>query len=286
MESDLNLYCLQDELLLDFEPGLTQRISQCLEKYIVADDVQVVDVAPSYGLLSVQGPQAPAVLRAVLAGLGPGNSATSVIPPQSGPPPAQPFASVKITDTILGEIYLANQPRFGGAGFDLFVPSHSLKRLRERLEEAAQATGGRACGWDAAEMARVEAGIPRFGLDMDETNFPQECGIEGRAVSYTKGCYVGQEVLNRIHTIGHVNRQLRGLRLADWLSPLPNRGDKLYHNGKEAGYTTSALQSTTLKANIALGYVRKDANQIGTELVLRTASGESPVRVVELPFVL
>ena len=70
-------------------------------------------------------------------------------------------------------------------------------------------------GWQAFETARIEAGIPRFGVDMDETNLPLECGIESRAVSYNKGCYIGQEVINRIHSFGHVTRELRGLRLAD-----------------------------------------------------------------------
>ena len=120
---------------------------------------------------------------------------------------------------------------------------------------------------------------------MDETNLPLECGIENRAVSYNKGCYIGQEVINRIHSVGHVNRELRGLRLAEDLKSLPQRGDKLFHDGKEVGYITSAVKSPALKANIALGYVRREANQIGTELTLRTAAGENPVKIVNLPFV-
>ena len=146
-------------------------------------------------------------------------------------------------------------------------------------------SGGRACGWQAFETARIEAGIPRFGADMDETNIPLECGIESRAVSYNKGCYIGQEVINRIHSVGHVNRELRGLRLADDLESLPQRGDKLFRDGKEVGFVTSAVKSPVLNANIALGYVRREANQIGNELTLRTTAGESPAKIVELPFV-
>ncbi len=127
----------------------------------------------------------------------------------------------QISDTTLGEIYLMNQPRLAvRGGFDLFVPSLALAAVADKLVAAAksigglvapkQSEGGRACGWTALELARIEAGIPRFGADMDETNIPLECGIEARAVSYTKGCYIGQEVLNRIHSIGHVNRELRG----------------------------------------------------------------------------
>ena len=119
---------------------------------------------------------------------------------------------------------------------------------------------------------------------MDETNIPLECGIESRAITYTKGCYIGQEVINRIHSVGHVNRELRGLRLADDLKNLPARGDKLFHAGKEVGHVTSAVKSPTLNANIALGYVRREANQTGGELILRTADGESPAKIVALPF--
>jgi folate-binding protein YgfZ len=283
MESDLNIFALADELLLDFEPGLTEKISRRLEKFIVADDVQIVEAAPHYGLLSVQGPKAVDVVRAL--GL-------------FAEIPAKPFASVKISDATLGEIYLANNARLfsfplpakrgeGEAtptGFDLFVPNNSLGAVADKLIAAAKVVDGRAVGWTAFETARIEAAIPRFGADMDETNIPLECAIESRVVTYDKGCYIGQEVINRIHSVGHVNKELRGLRLADDLPSLPVRGDKLLHAGKEIGYVTSAVKSPTLNANIALGYVRCEANQIGNELTLRTAAGESQAKIVQLPF--
>jgi len=269
MESDLNILALADEMLLDFEPGLAQKISQRLDRFVVADDVQIVDAAPHYGLLSAQGPKAAVVIRSL-------NLFSEI--------PAQPLASLKISDTTLGEIYLANNPRLGASGFDLFIPNHSIDAVADKLIAAAKNFGGRAAGWQAFETARIEAGIPRFSADMDETNLPLECGIESRAVSYHKGCYIGQEVINRIHSVGHVNRELRGLRLADDLKTLPPRGGKLFFNGKEIGYVTSAVKSPSLDANIALGYVRREANQIGNELTLRT-DGESPVKIVAMPFV-
>jgi folate-binding protein YgfZ len=292
MESDLNIFVLMDELLLDFEPGLTEKISQRLEKFIVADDVQIVDAAPHYGLLSVQGPKAEDVVRA----LGLFNEF-----------PAQSLASVKFSDVTLGEIYLVSHARLAvcrsrgdktqiesrlGAphavscnfGFDLFVPNNSLGVVADKLIAAVKLLGGRACGWTALETARIEAGIPRFGTDMDGTNIPLECGIESRAVSYGKGCYIGQEIINRIHSLGHVNRELCGLRLADDLETLPMHGDKLIHAGKEVGHVTSVVKSPLLGGNIALGYVHRGANQIGNELVLRTTAGECPAKIVVLPF--
>jgi folate-binding protein YgfZ len=270
MESDLNIFVLADELLLDFEPGLTEKISQRLEKFIVADDVQIVDAAPHYGLLSVQGLKAVEVIRAL-----------NLFPEI----PTQQCGSIKISGATFGEIYLANNPRLGGSGFDLFVPNNSLSAVADKLIVAAKQIGGSACGWTAFETARIEAAIPRFGTDMDETNIPLECGIESRAIVYNKGCYIGQEVINRIHSVGHVNKELRGLRLADDLKTLPQKHDKLFHAGKEVGYVTSAVKSLTLNANIALGYVRREANQIGNELMLLIATGKSPAKIVELPFV-
>jgi folate-binding protein YgfZ len=154
----------------------------------------------------------------------------------------------------------------------------------DKLIAAAKQVGGRACGWQALDMARLEAGIPRFGVDMDGTNLAPEAGIQERAISYSKGCYIGQEVIARIKTYGQVAKALRGMRLANDMKELPMHGDKLFLNGKEVGYITSALASPALKANIALGYVRKEANQIGTELVLKTRGGESTAKIVDLPF--
>lgn len=269
LQSDLNIYCLSDELLLDFEPGLATAITERLQKYIVADDVQAVDVASAYGLLSVQGPKS----EMLVSSLG--------IWPEL---PKRSFEHFKAAGTDWGEVYLMNHPRTGSAGFDLYVPTDALQPAAEKLKITAGRIGGRLCGWTALEVARIEAGIPRFGVDMDENNFPQECGIEAQAVSYNKGCYIGQEVLNRIHTMGHVNRQLRGLQLADTLSVLPRKGDKLFNNDKEVGSVTSAVASKAIRGNIALGLLRNEANAIGTELALRTAGGESMARVVEIPF--
>jgi folate-binding protein YgfZ len=190
-----------------------------------------------------------------------------------------------VADAALGEVYLMNRARLGTHGFDLFVPQTSIDAVFDKLVTLASSAGGCVCGWDSLEAARIEQGIPRFGIDMDESNFPQECGIEGSAISYSKGCYIGQEVLNRIHTLGHVNRELRGLKLEERLKKMPNSGDKLFREDREAGYVTSVLASQRLKANLALGYVRKECNEIGTELRLRTTEGDCVARVVGPPFV-
>jgi folate-binding protein YgfZ len=229
-----------------------------------------VDVAPHYGLLSVQGPKAAEVVAAL--GI-------------FGALPEKEFQSVKASDTTLGDLYLVNLRRVGLPGFDVFVPVAAMGAVADKLTAAAKQSGGGAGGWEALETARIEAGVPRYGADMDESNLPQEAGIESRAVSFNKGCYLGQEVINRIRSFGQVARTLRGLRLPDDLPALPAHGDKLLKEGKEVGYLTSVVKSPALKAHIALGYVRKECNLVGTGLVLHCSSGEWPADIVELPFV-
>lgn len=269
MESDLHVHCLAEELLLDFEPGLTSRIVGRLERYMVADDVAVVDVKPHFGLLSVQGPRAGAAVDAL-----------RLFPSL----PDQPMHSVSGNVEGIGDCVLVCNARLGTNGFDVFLPVAAMESAARRLLEAVRAEGGGITGWDAMEMARIEAGVPRFGQDMDETNIPLEAGLEARAVSYTKGCYIGQEVINRIHSIGQVTKSLRGLRLDSSLPTLPERGAKLLCEGKEVGYVTSAIQSPSLNTSIALGYVRKEVNQTGNRLTLVSGGRETEARIVALPF--
>ncbi len=269
MQSDLNIYSLSDELLLDFEPGLSAGIVERFEKYVIADDVQVVDASPHCGLLSVQGPKSAEVVNKLGLGI-----------PLAG----KPLHFGSITEATHGEIYCMNHSRGSAAGYDLFVPTASLAVMADKLIAAAKELGGRACGWQALEMIRIEAGLPRFGADMDETNLPPEAGIEARAISYSKGCYIGQEIIARIRTYGQVSKSLRGLLLPEELPALPNKGDKLFLNDKEVGFITSALASPSFGRNIALGYVRRESNEPGTELRLSSASQEYSAKIVSLPF--
>lgn len=281
MHSDLNIYRLADELLLDFEPGYTAAVAQRLEKYIITDDVQLLDAAPHYGLLSVQGPRAAEAIAALR------------LPWQL---PEKPLTFSAHADPTFGQLYLMRHPRAaasfgvppsgGGAaepakagtpsqvGFDLFIPTAALGAVFDQLLAAAQSLGGRACGWHALETARIAAGIPRFGQDMDETNLPPEAGLEARAISYSKGCYIGQEVIARIRTYGQVAKTLRPLHLPADLAPLPVRGDKLYVGDKEVGHLTSIIPGH------ALGYVRKEHNAPGTQLTLRSGAGDCSVEVI------
>jgi folate-binding protein YgfZ len=264
LHSDLNIYRLENEMLLDFEPGLSASVAQRLEKFVIAEDVQVMDAAPQYGLLSVQGPKVAEVL--------------SVLSPPLTMP-AKTMSAARKEEAAFGELYLTNMPRLRTRGADLFAPTTAMKDLAGRL----LTNGARLCGWQALETARIEAGIPRFGADMGESNLAPEA-LDTRAISYAKGCYIGQEVIARIRTYGQVAKSLRGLRLVGEGEDAPPKGTKLFLGEKEVGAITSAVWSPVLKTVIALGYVRREASQAGTELEAQTTGGKIPARVVDLPF--
>lgn len=268
--TDLYVFALPQETLLDFEPGLTAQVTERLEKFIVSDDVQIVDAAPHYGLLSIQGPRVDRVVEA----LGMFEKL-----------PAEPLAFVTTNDPELGVMYLMNQSRAGTRGFDLFVPTTSLEAAATRLMAAMADMGGRMAGWNALEITRIEAGLPRYGIDMDATNLAPEAGIESRAISYTKGCYSGQEVIARIRTYGQVAKALRGMELTCDAGALPARGTRLFKDGRDVGYLTSVTWSPTLEKSIALGYVRKEANQVSTRLDVGEPGSATSAGIVPLPFI-
>jgi folate-binding protein YgfZ len=161
----------------------------------------------------------------------------------------------------------------GEGGFDLYLPA----------EESGIPGGIAVISSKTAEVLRIEAGIPKFGGDMDETTIPLEAGLGESHISHTKGCYVGQEIIHRIYSRGHTNRELAGLVMSG--NSIPSRAEKLRLSGaepgKEVGWITSAAESPAKGSIIALGYVRHEHRTPGVELV--TESGINSV-VHELPF--
>jgi len=268
IESDFNVYCLESELLLDFEPGLAQKVTERFEKFIIADDVQVVDVSTAYGLLSVQGPRAVDVVSEF--------GVTSL--------PSQILDITRFAGGAESESYCARVSRIGTTGFDLFLPLAQMEQSAGMLVEIARKHEGRLVGWEALEIARIEAGIPRFGQDMDEMNLAPEAGIDS-AISYNKGCYIGQEVISRIRAYGQVAKALRGLQFPSPLPHLPQKGAKIFFERKEVGYVTSAIQSPSLQKTIALGYVRREHHAVGTKLSVLMGDAPALAQVVPLPFV-
>ena len=175
-------------------------------------------------------------------------------------------------------ILVARTPEVGVDAFDCFVPAASHDMLRTRL----LAAGARPGGLQAWEIARIETGRPEWGLDIDETTIAQEANLDDmHAISYTKGCYTGQETVARVHFRGHVNRYLRGL-VFETDDPAPPRAALADLAGKPVGEVRSGARSPRIGA-VALGMVRREIEP-GTELKATWEGGERAARVVRLPF--
>jgi folate-binding protein YgfZ len=175
-------------------------------------------------------------------------------------------------------IVIARSPDIGVEGYDLFVPFEQFDRIWER----AITEGAMPAGLDAWEIARVEAGRPEWGIDIDDTTIPQEANFdELDAISYTKGCYIGQEVVARVHFRGHVNRHLRGLRAASSEAP-PTGAQLIDETGNHVGDVRSSVASPRL-GGIAIGMVRREIPP-GAILTAKWEGGERRVDLTALPF--
>lgn len=266
MLADLRITCLADFLIVDVEPPVREKIQKHLDKYILMSDVTIEDESQTLGVLSVFGPHSPKILAAVFPG-------AALPDKEHGNCEAElKGASVLIvSNEMTGEI-----------GFDLYAPNGSLTGLWEALIREGKSSGLKPAGLRALESLRVEAGIPVYGVDMDESHFPMEAGIEKRAISYTKGCYLGQETIARADAHGHMNRRLMGLELT--VEQLPPKGSAIFgktdKGEKEIGSVTSAVFSPTLKKPIAMGYVHRNFMKAGSPVIIQG----KPATVAELPF--
>jgi folate-binding protein YgfZ len=253
-----------DGFLFDTEAVTGERVFKTLERFTLAGDFRVVDLTSELSMLSVQGAQSAAMTGATL-----GTDAANV---ERG----------RIHTTVWNEqpVSVIRATHTGEDGFDLFVESIHAAALFEALVS----NGARPIGFSALETLRIEAGQARHGVDMDDTNVVLETGLDD-AVSYTKGCYVGQEIIARIRWRGHVAKRLAGLSFEDeWAVA---RGAKISTlEGKEIGRVTSSAFSPRLKKAVALAYVKYDYLAHGTEV--RVAAGDKDTRaatVSDLPFV-
>ena len=237
--------------LIDTESATRERVFKALERFTLAGDFRVEDVTEQTATLSAQGARAAELVGAVL-----------------GIEAAQ-LEHGRVIEARLGEatIDVIRATHTGEDGFDLFVGAERAAELWDALVRA----GGVPIGEDALEVLRVEAGLPRYGADVDETNVVLEAGID-EAVSFTKGCYVGQEIIARIHWRGHVAKKLSGLVLGAGGEAV-SRGAKLKtaDGAKDAGRVTSVARSPRLGQTIALGYVRYDYLAPGTKLIVAAA---------------
>ena len=153
----------------------------------------------------------------------------------------------------------------------------------ELFKQRGLSTDLKFVGWEALNIARIEAGIPCFGVDMDDSNLLSETGLESLLASATKGCYVGQEVVARMQTYGSANKKLMGLRIES--DRVPETHDRIMREGAECGWITSACFSLALKQPIALGYLKRGAYDPGTRVEILHGSTRLAAIVTTRPIV-
>jgi glycine cleavage system T protein len=258
--ADLRIYCAEDRFLVDTDADLREKALQGLQKYIIADRVKLEPL--EIYALAFQGPRARPLLEKTLHLDLPALQEFDHFPTNYGGFPAR---VVRAGST-------------GEDGYEIWAGAHGLLALWAAACGQAPTYEMFPCGTEALESLRIEAGIPRYGAELGEDTLLLEAGLLN-AVSFTKGCYLGQEIVERARSRGHVNWKLVGL-VVESAQP-PASGEKLMSDGKEVGEVTSACVSPTLGKTIALGYVRREVSEAGTKLALGSRPG---AEVTTLPF--
>jgi folate-binding protein YgfZ len=250
------VFCEPDRLLLNTSPSQAAALTSHFNKYVISEDVEFIDRTAQTGELLLAGAKAAQRLAQLIGQQPPDKTLTST--------------SAQIAAIAA---HVRNVEYVGAPSFLLEVSRPDLPKLKQALNDA----GAAACGSEAVEAARLEAGFPLYGQDITADNLPQEVGRDAKAISFTKGCYLGQETVARIDALGHVNRLLIGLRCSG--TTIPETATPLSAGGKEVGRITSAAWSPRLQAPLALAYVRRTQAAPRSSLTISNTTAE----VIALP---
>lgn len=261
----LTILVSEDRLLLMLGSGLAAKTLQALDKFLISEKVSFRDVTAETALFMVAGPASAAVIERL-----------------TGEPPL-PGAWTHV-ERAVGEIpvrVVTGGAETGEAEAWLHAPAAAGERLWAATLEAGKPVGLRPVGVTALDVLRVEAGSPWYGHDVDDTVLLPEIPLEPY-VSYTKGCYIGQEVVARVKYRGHVNRSLTGLTFDG--DRVPTAKAAVHHGDREVGRVTSAVHSFALNRPIALAFVRREHLEPGTALTVRDNDLTLSAHVTALPF--
>lgn len=250
-----------DRILASCHAAVKEPTFATLDKFIIMDDVTLEDVTASTGTLDLAGPNTAALLA---------ESGATIFPD------APLLAHEEIT---VGEIpcRVVRRELGGFPAATLIASREDLPALWSELSERVNNHGGAPVGLEALNSLRLECGIAWFGSDFGDQQIPHEAGLENSHISYEKGCYTGQEIVERVRSRGHVNRRLAEMRFGP--EGAPAQGAKLLAGSAEVGYVTSTAFSPWLGTTIGFGYLRREQSAVGTEL---DASG-IPAEVIAPP---
>jgi folate-binding protein YgfZ len=254
---DLLAYNLGDRILVDTDASQVAKIRATFDHYIIMDDVEVLDLTDEAAAVGIAGPDSEKVLRAAGFEL----------------PELQ---ALQVAEILWREtkVRLVRGEHERDRSFEIWASRGEVDKIHAALSEA----GAVPIGETALELYRIALGIPRYGQDIRERDLPQETEQQ-RALNFNKGCYVGQEIVERIRSRGNVHRKFTGLRID---GPRPENGAKIQLQDKDIGEITTAAVIPACDGDqvVALGYIRREASNSGKEVRV----GESAARVSELPF--
>ena len=248
IQAEIETYAERDRLFCVSFAMIRERLVSALDHFIIMDDVTLADESTRYGTLALEGPLSLAIVKRLtgvdLASLPELGWTESAVAP----------VSCRIT----------RRSSRGVAGAEFLSEQSHLAALWNVLLEAATSHGGRPAGYKALSALRLEAGIPWFGYDFGEKQIPHEAGLEHSHISYVKGCYTGQEIVERVRSRGQVNRVRAMFKLS--AADLPPAETPILFAGKEVGFVTRSAESPAFHSVIAMGYIRREQSIPGTEL--------------------
>jgi len=251
------IFCEAERLVIGTVAGQAAALIAHFDRFVISEDVTFRELSDQVQIFLIAGRESPARLRALTAADPPAVMLSFTHPPMAG-----------------CQCTLFRVPYTIGDSFFIRTSIADAAAVRVALESS----GARPCQAEAVEAARIEAGFPYFGRDITDDNLPQEVARDKQAISFTKGCYLGQETVARIDALGHVNRLLVGIRFSTDQVPPPATG--LLAGGKSVGHLTSACYSPLLAAPLALGYVRRQHAKPGS--VLESDAGAAAVIALPL----
>ncbi|MGB2898884.1 MAG: glycine cleavage T C-terminal barrel domain-containing protein [Candidatus Acidiferrum sp.] len=257
--AEIETYAFAEKLFCVSYAMIRERLMEVLDKFIIMDDVTLTDETERFGTLALEGPKAAAVV-------------TEVSGVEIGP-----LGELSFTDSAVSTVpcRIVRRSPGGVPGAEFVVEREKLPALWEILLDAARKHGGGPMGYTALSGLRLAQGVPWFSYDFGEKQIPHEAGLQNSHISYTKGCYTGQEIVERVRSRGQVNRQRVGLVFSGEV--VPEAGTPLMMDGKEVGFVTRAAIAwdTTPPRIRGMGYVRKEGSAAGT--TLQWANGAATV---------
>ena len=273
--ADFNVYVLKDMIGIDTAAETTETLFNELDKYIIADDVEISDLTAESGAIAVHGPQSSGLVQSVL-----GMTDLADLPEHHN--------LFHEADALFNyNAVCARTDTTGEIGYTLYTAAEAVVPLWEKLRREGERFNVQPIGWNALESLRIEAGIPRYGTELTDAVIPLEAEL-AHAIDFEKGCYIGQEIVARMKYRGHPNRLLRGIEI-DGISASAEsfelcHGAQVFNADKEIGWVTSATFAPTLGKPIAMAYVRMAFTDAGSRVQIETSEGRVDGTIALLPF--